>query len=356
MLRKLAFAAAATLFFLLLAEVALRLAGVASTRRGAAWYAGGNHPRFLFEPDPAAGYRLRPGFAGTEIARSGEFQTAVRIDQRGLRADGQAAAPGAAVALGDSMTFGEGVAAEEAWPAQLAARLGTPVLNAGVPGYSSRQMVARLSELEGELQPQLVIAGLAPLWDMQRCSNPFVYSEGYIVASSYAGRLHLVGEDLLLEQVRGPVLGPFSVTLMRHSHLVRLALPALRGAILARRETAGTPALADWEPCRDALVAAADATVRAGRSFLVLLAESPEAQSRAAADLVAAQLRERGVEVLRLDNAPGGADPSLRYPRDRHWNRAGHQWVAKALEPEIRARLSDGPSRAPAPTGDDRAP
>jgi hypothetical protein len=218
-------------------------------------------------------------------------------------------------------------------------------------------MTARLGELERELRPRLVIAALAPLWDMQRCRHPFVHAEGYIVASSYAGRLHLVGEDLLLEQVRGPVLGPLSVTLMRYSHLLRLALPAVRGAILARRETAPTlPALADWQPCRDALVAAAGDSAREGRGFLVLLAESPDEPSRAAADLVAGQLGERNLDVLRLDDVTGAADPSLRYPRDRHWNQNGHRWVAAALEPEIRARLSGTPSSAQESSGDGKAP
>jgi hypothetical protein len=338
------------LFALLLAEVALRLAGVVSTRRGAAWYAGGNHPRYLFEPDPAAGYRLRPGFAGTEIARSGEFQTAVRIDSRGLRADGQRRLDGGVVALGDSMTFGEGVAAEQAYPAQLAARLGVPVANAGVPGYSSRQMAARLETLLPALRPRLVLLTIAALWDLQRCANPFVYAEGYIVSARYRDRLHLVGDDLLLEQVRGPVMGPLSISLMRHSHLLRLGLPALRSALLARSEAPPTvPPDADWQSCRVALQGAAAAARSAGAGFAVVLAESPDAVSLEATARVASALESAGVRVWRLDALLGGADPAWRYPRDRHWNPAGHQRVAATLEAPVRALLSEPPAAAGTP-------
>lgn len=340
-LRKLALAAATTLVAFLLAEVALRLAGVVSTRRGAAWYAGGNHPRFLFEPDEQAGYRLRPGFAGLEIARSGEFQTAVRIDTHGLRADGQRQLEGGALALGDSMTFGEGVAAEEAWPARLAARLGSPVANGGVPGFNSRQMAARMEAFLPVLRPRAVLVTFSALWDMQRCTTPFVYDEGYIVSAKYRDRLHLVGDDLLLEQVRGPFLGPLSISLMRHSHLLRLLLPAARGAILSRREPpAAVPPIADWQGCAEALSAARSQAASAGAELVVVLAESPDEPSRAATLAVADELSRRGLESWKLDELMGAADPSWRFPRDRHWNAAGHARVAEALETKVRALLS----------------
>src|SRR6185436_6498678 len=61
------------LLALLLAEVALRITGIAATGRGSAWFAGGNHPRFLFQPDVQSGYTLRPGFHGTEVGPAHEF-------------------------------------------------------------------------------------------------------------------------------------------------------------------------------------------------------------------------------------------------------------------------------------------
>jgi lysophospholipase L1-like esterase len=37
---------------------------------------------------------------------------------------------------------------------------------------------------------------------------------------------------------------------------------------------------------------------------------------------------------------PGASWPRLRYPRDTHWNAAGHEAVGKALAPRIRPLLT----------------
>ena len=69
----------------------------------------------------------------------------VAINGQGLRIQPHTAPPPAHVlAVGDSMTFGEGVAAGETYSAVLERALGVRVYNAGVPGYSSAQMLGRL--------------------------------------------------------------------------------------------------------------------------------------------------------------------------------------------------------------------
>ena len=78
----------------------------------------------------------------------------------------KAAAPpalpdGAAVlALGDSITYGSGAAPEAAYPAQLAQRTGWNVVNAGVPGDTAAQALARLPALLAEHRPALVIVSV----------------------------------------------------------------------------------------------------------------------------------------------------------------------------------------------------
>ncbi len=70
-------------------------------------------------------------------------------------------------ALGDSFAFGFGVAAEEAWPAQLEACLNQPgpsggayeVLNFGVGGYSTQDEVVVLAEKVAPFAPQRVLVG-----------------------------------------------------------------------------------------------------------------------------------------------------------------------------------------------------
>src|SRR5512134_166244 len=84
------------------------------------------NPRLLFEPDPGDPSINADGFRDREFPV--ERGAAARI-----------------VALGDSVTFGWGVPAEDAWPKQLERLLaadGGPdpeVLNLGVGGYNTRQ-------------------------------------------------------------------------------------------------------------------------------------------------------------------------------------------------------------------------
>lgn len=352
MARKLALAAAATVLALLAAEAALRITGAAAGGRGAPWYAGGNHPRFLFEPDPETGYRLRPGFEGEDVAATGEFRVPVAIDGLGLRSHGAGGArTGGVLAVGDSLTYGEGVAAGETFAARLEAALGVPVVNAGVPGYSTRQAAARAAGLLPRLRPDLVLVTFAPVWDEPRCRSPFVYHEGFIVAAGYRDRLHPVDGNLLLEQVRHRVLGPWSVALMRGSHLLRLAFPAARRLALGGGTGGGAPDPDARRPCLAALEDLERRAERAGAELLIVLAESPDEEAGSAAEQAAAALRSAGLPHLLLDDLVDGADPGLRYPLDRHWNRAGHARVAAALAPELRRRL-DAPTASPPPPAD----
>ncbi len=70
-------------------------------------------------------------------------------------------APGSAVlALGDSITAGYGLAPEQAWPAQLAARTGWKVVNGGVSGDTAGDALARLPALLEAHAPKLVLVAL----------------------------------------------------------------------------------------------------------------------------------------------------------------------------------------------------
>jgi lysophospholipase L1-like esterase len=61
------------------------------------------------------------------------------------------------LALGDSITHGTGAVPEAAYPAQLAELTGWEVINGGVPGDTSAQVLARLPALLTQHQPALVI-------------------------------------------------------------------------------------------------------------------------------------------------------------------------------------------------------
>ena len=64
------------------------------------------------------------------------------------------------LALGDSLTAGNGVTPAEAWPALLATRTGWEIINGGVSGDTSAGGLARLPDLLEENAPKLVFVSL----------------------------------------------------------------------------------------------------------------------------------------------------------------------------------------------------
>jgi lysophospholipase L1-like esterase len=66
---------------------------------------------------------------------------------------------GAVLAVGDSFTEGWEVEDEESWPAQLERRIKRTVLNAGVGGYGTDQVVLRAEQLLPILKPKTLIVG-----------------------------------------------------------------------------------------------------------------------------------------------------------------------------------------------------
>ena len=342
MKKKLALSAFSILVTLLFAEAALRLLGIGAAGRGSTWFAGGNHQRFLFQPDLESGYTLRPGFRGREIAPGNEFDVAAAMDSRGLRDHPHAAPPSPAVlVIGDSMTFGEGVPVDQTYSAVLERETGVRVYNAGVPGYGSRQMLVRLRRLLPELRPAAVLMILSPLWDRQRCATPFIYKDGYIVAQGYADRLVLHDGNLYLKDTRLPVLGSAAAYAKRYSVLMRLALPVLADgarAVLRRSKPKPTPSPSDYEPTLRNLDAARRLAESTGARFLAVLLDDWGKDFQRDRLAVQERLRALGVPYLAVNDLLPGADwPRLRFPRDGHWNAAGHAEVGRALAPKVKA-------------------
>ena len=96
----------------------------------------------------------------------------VRLNQLGLRdrdlAHERKPKTGRILVLGDSITFGQGVAREDAYPQQLEqlmsrTELGeyssVEVLNFGIPGYNTCQQYAQFLELGLDFEPDLVVVG-----------------------------------------------------------------------------------------------------------------------------------------------------------------------------------------------------
>jgi lysophospholipase L1-like esterase len=125
-----------------------------------------NHfPRRLFmaTDDARLPYVMRPGI-DTDVRG---FH--VRVNALGLRGPDVARVPAPGVhrvlALGDSVTFGEGLSVEQAYPAVLEAELDRvepgrwEVVNAGVEGYNTAAELAYLERHGMALAPETVVVG-----------------------------------------------------------------------------------------------------------------------------------------------------------------------------------------------------
>jgi len=120
-------------------------------------------PQESYQYDPTVGHKLVPG------QRSFTHSFPVVTNSYGMRDREFSAEPSPDIVrilcLGDSLTFGDGVAVEDTYPKQLEALLsqeGTinyEVINAGVPSYDTWQEVAYFKERGVRLKPNTVVIG-----------------------------------------------------------------------------------------------------------------------------------------------------------------------------------------------------
>ncbi len=122
------------------------------------------YPQESYDFDPEIGHALRPGQTAFTHDRP------VQINALGLR-DREIApepAPGTlrVLALGDSQTFGNGLAVSDTWPKQLERRLQEvgayrwEVVNAGIPGTDTWQHEILLARLLKTTNPHAVVLAL----------------------------------------------------------------------------------------------------------------------------------------------------------------------------------------------------
>lgn len=96
------------------------------------------------------------------VPRPGHREPGLTINLDGLRSTGEivgAQSLPPILALGDSFTFGEDVADDQTWPAQLQRLLGRRVLNGGMSGYGFDQIVLRGERLAADLGASVIVLG-----------------------------------------------------------------------------------------------------------------------------------------------------------------------------------------------------
>lgn len=128
------------------------------------------YPQVRYQAHPIRGFTLRPNQTAFTKDQS------ATIDMLGFRTSGMTATTDMPtfriLALGDSFTFGYGVADYETWPAVLERKLGprVQVINAGTTSYSVFHELDLLKEKGLGLKPRVVIHGL--YWNDHMMNRP----------------------------------------------------------------------------------------------------------------------------------------------------------------------------------------
>jgi hypothetical protein len=126
----------------------------------------------LFEnsPDPLIAYKLK---ANADVWYRGAILKTNSSGFRGERDFHSAPGRGPVVVLGRSVEMGTGVRMGEAWPEVLEKRIGEPVFNYGVSGYTWVQMKRVYDTVARETKPRLVLLPVYLLeWDLKIPATP----------------------------------------------------------------------------------------------------------------------------------------------------------------------------------------
>ncbi len=306
--------------------------------------------------------------------RTDEFDTAVRINSRGLREREipyeKPAGTYRVLVLGDSQTFGVGVEAEEAYPrvaeSRLRARLRRPVevINAGVPGTGTAHQLDYLEREGWKYRPDVVVAGFFynDPGNNAAC-RLYAVREGKLVrAAAPEARARAFNEvwaqgrsgpGVMVYHAPEPVRPPEPPWVIRQFHLARMVREQLSRLAQARRPKPEAGHVADvGREMTRAVFAELDRQCRQhDAALLVVLLPSREE----CADRRTTRLGDRYGPLLRgaqgrpldvLDPLPrfrAAGHESLYFRKDLHFNAAGHRLVAAELAERLRSLAREEP-------------
>jgi len=285
--------------------------------------------------DPLLGWRPRPA-ARVTISKPDSYTFTAAIEKHGLRAVetvSQQKAPGVTRigVFGCSQTFGQGVQDHETYSARLGHSLpATEVLNFGVPGYGTDQMLLYYETFGRKFDLDVVLIAFAWFHLPRNIAGFHFFAKPRFVLDD-SGHLSLLGvpvptaQDLLDQEWHTP----WPVTLADDSVLLRWTWRRLENA---REREIYNPGGSAWQLTR-ALLRRFVTVARDARSRVVIvnLPEDGHPELDKHLEALASTLN---VELVNLRDtfdrlATQGID--YRLPNDEHFNQIGHATVAEAL-------------------------
>ncbi len=308
-------------------------------------------PDGMYSPHPTLRSAPTPGFEG--VVRSVGLEVPVRFNQVGCRGPEPGPRSERWIAVGDSFTIALQVPWEASFPALLAERLDSEVLNCGVDGYSTWQARERyrlvddaapsdgvllvfflgndLSDnsrtrkeqpLEGleEPPPTSRRAGTVERWLI---AHSYLYGYGHLALARWKLREPDAEKRRLMADELGVFASAGEKRLEDQLHDTRLALTSLRDEARQRGDrlvVAVAPPVFAVDPARAAPTLA----------MVGLEGADMDAPRRALLEL----LEREGVEACDLSpalEAAVGAGEAPYLLLDGHWSEAGHRVVADTL-------------------------
>jgi lysophospholipase L1-like esterase len=306
-------------------------------------------PQPVHEPHPAIGWVLRPDQDAFTQAEP------LHINTAGLRDDDEVLAKPRSerrvLVIGDSVTFGNGVATQKTYPAvleELLAQRGVQarVLNGGVQGYDIHQEASFLHERGWDFEPDVVVLGF--------------FENDVILRSDGEGYLSRVGEGG--EFAGGRLRGAIPTELV---YLVkRLRLVVWIGNLLREMRWRFFPPEADyhvqsiffdrpspnseraWEQVSESLRAIQqEAGAREVEVVLAIFPHHGQMLEGALVHTYQGRIHQiaQGLETVDLlddyrASTENGVSPFIPY--DGHPNAAGHRIAAEALVEPVAAALA----------------
>jgi GDSL-like Lipase/Acylhydrolase family len=306
--------------------------------------------------------------SGALVVRTSEFELSYPTDAHGFNNADPWPATADIVAVGDSLTFGYGVAPDEAWPALIARKLpNTKVINLGLIGAGPQQHLRIYETFGVPLEPRILLIGFFPandFWDAEMFDAWLKSGVGgnYMVWRDFGGdndeRIGFLREALrnsylynwarfVREIYRNWRAGePKDLQLANGSHL------KLRPDDLAQKTASIKPGNPVFELAVDALERINGIATSHGTRVIVILQPGKEETYLPLVDgtttdpgaPLRAALEVRGIEYLNLlpvfrEHAKAGAN--LFFEIDGHPNLKGYRLIAE----EVLAHLEGNAER-----------